>query len=892
MRLKSLIKYDIPEMVIEAWTRRQGDYLLPLQEKAILNGLLSKNDSCELPNLLISAPTSTGKSFCGEMAAIGTLLGRHKVIMLLPLKSIAEEKYAGFRSCYHPLGIRTIIVTGDHPENDADFEFGNFDLALVVYEKFNRLLTVNLDILNQIGLIVIDELQMIGEDKRGPELELSLAKVIESRFAPRLIALSAVLHDETELAEWLGCNLIRETTRPVDLLQGIAFDGCFQYRSFNSGHEDSEEVPLSGNGDELTESLIDFLKADDGGKLVFLKTKRDTIEAAFKLAAVSRWKSAEETMKVLDGEETSFLIRALKQTLGRGVAFHNADLTARQRQAIENGYRRGEIKVIFSTPTLAMGVNLPAETVLLETMKYRSGDFGGRPYLIPVSVAEFQNITGRAGRFGLGRNDKPGRAIILARSDFEREVLWSEYIDNELKVGACSVLNSADIRNIVLDLVVSGLAVSVESLSNALASTFYLNQGGAFDRTKLETACENLISLNLIGKKFQPTPIGAAVAESGISVKSCRLYLESLNRQIPQTLPGWLMLALNGEDFDIGAAGLTSMEYRRRIYEKLCYREFSGHMSDIRSHLGLEIGLQPLSYRQTALLKAVFLLNDWAEAMPVDQLEQRYQLHLGQITDLASTAAWLLASIGKLIEAGDCNSGLPDVLDRFSFNVQFGINPDLRDIHAALGDVLNRRDLKHLADHGITSPGQLIDIHADKLAEILDSESRSTAVIKKIKNLEKEENMKTIGISPAHNGSPAVNFPSTLPFRPSIIELDGRYEKERYLVRIDGMPVRLTGKSFKYLTKLACSRLLANDGWIYKDDIEVGFNQARYLYRLKQEINRDGGIRWNIFENNRLGYYRLDLDPAKVRVNIGNLKNHPDFELREMAERLEPRLTN
>ena len=91
---------------------------------------------------------------------------------------------------------------------------------------------------------------------------------------------------------------------------------------------------------------------------------------------------------------------------------------------------------------------------------------------------------------------------------------------------------------------------------------------------------------------------------------------------------------------------------------------------------------------------------------------------------------------------------------------------------------------------------------------------------------------------------------------------------------------------------MACSRLLGGDGWIYKDDIEAGFNQARYLYRLKQEMKRGGGFSWSIFENNRLGYYRLDLDPAKIKVNIDNLKNHHDFEVRQMADELNPHLAN
>ena len=119
---------------------------------------------------------------------------------------------------------------------------------------------------------------------------------------------------------------------------------------------------------------------------------------------------------------------------------------------------------------------------------------------------------------------------------------------------------------------------------------------------------------------------------------------------------------------------------------------------------------------------------------------------------------------------------------------------------------------------------------------------------------------------------------------PETIEIDGSYERERYLVKINGFPVRLTGKSFKYFIKLAWSRLNGESGWLYKDDIEHGFNQARYLYRMKGEISQGLNSNWPIFENNRLGYYRLNADPSKIKVNLDNLRNHPDFEVRSLAE--------
>lgn len=118
---------------------------------------------------------------------------------------------------------------------------------------------------------------------------------------------------------------------------------------------------------------------------------------------------------------------------------------------------------------------------------------------------------------------------------------------------------------------------------------------------------------------------------------------------------------------------------------------------------------------------------------------------------------------------------------------------------------------------------------------------------------------------------------------PHQIEIDGSYEGDRYLVRINGFPVRLTGKSFKYLTKLAWSRVGRDSGWIFKEDLEAGFNQARYLYRLKSEIAAGFPSDWQVIENNRLGYYRLDIDPRSISINYQNLRHYPDWEVQQLC---------
>ncbi|MCP4685763.1 MAG: DEAD/DEAH box helicase, partial [bacterium] len=94
MNLNDLIKYGLPQRIIDIWRQRQGDRLLPVQSRAVNHGLLDKSAVGGWSrSMIISAPTSSGKSFCAELAAVSALTGRRKAVLLCPMKSLAEEKY-------------------------------------------------------------------------------------------------------------------------------------------------------------------------------------------------------------------------------------------------------------------------------------------------------------------------------------------------------------------------------------------------------------------------------------------------------------------------------------------------------------------------------------------------------------------------------------------------------------------------------------------------------------------------------------------------------------------------------------------------------------------------------------------------------------------------------
>jgi hypothetical protein len=112
-----------------------------------------------------------------------------------------------------------------------------------------------------------------------------------------------------------------------------------------------------------------------------------------------------------------------------------------------------------------------------------------------------------------------------------------------------------------------------------------------------------------------------------------------------------------------------------------------------------------------------------------------------------------------------------------------------------------------------------------------------------------------------------------------VLRLLGTPQGERRLVQWCDRPIALTPKCFKFLAKLAVSKAAQPQRWVTRDELERGENQARYLYRLKGEIESQCGDLPALWENNRRGGYRLTLPPDRVIVSWQTLENYDDYDL-------------
>ena len=165
MRVASLEAFGIDAKILTAWEQAGHEELLPIQDKAVRKGKVLDGGSA-----VVFSPTSSGKTFTGEMAAVQTARRNRRAIYLVPQKALAEEKYREFKAKYAAFGVRVVISTRDRKENDRAIYRGQFHIAIIVFEKFQALLVASPVLLRNVGLVVVDELQMIGDRNRGAGL--------------------------------------------------------------------------------------------------------------------------------------------------------------------------------------------------------------------------------------------------------------------------------------------------------------------------------------------------------------------------------------------------------------------------------------------------------------------------------------------------------------------------------------------------------------------------------------------------------------------------------------------------------------------------------------------------------------------------------------------------
>jgi len=314
-------------------------------------------------NCVIAAPTSVGKTICAEMFMSHEVRVRGgKAIYLAPLRALAKEKIDDwtsensiFKDC------KISICTGDYRLTDARMkELDEADIIVMTSEMLNsrcrNLDSEKNDFLRNCGTIVVDESHLLTVPGRGDHLEVGLMKFSQVARDPRMVFLSATMPNVDQIADWVGCSLVKKDTylvhseyRPCPL--DIHYE---EYESAES-YELTEEYKVS--------LAVDIIKEHKDDKfLVFVHSK-----------------------------VTGDRVRVALEERGIVCELHNADLDKDKRHKVEQKFKSGALRVIVATSTLAWGCNFPARRVII------TGVHRGRT---EVETYDIFQMAGRAGRPG------------------------------------------------------------------------------------------------------------------------------------------------------------------------------------------------------------------------------------------------------------------------------------------------------------------------------------------------------------------------------------------------------------------------------------------------------------------------------------------------------------
>ncbi len=383
--------------------------------------------------VLVSAPTSSGKTVVAEYAIFRALMDGAKVLYTTPLKALSNQKFHDFVRAYGEEAVG--LVTGENTINDGAA------IVVMTTEILRNLIYEDPARLDMVRYVVLDEVHYIDDFPRGSVWE---EIVIQAPPAIKLVGLSATIGNYREIADWMaenrgGMETVFHDVRPVELKMWLAInnrfyplfkgDGGIDQRTWSRAAQEEEASYRIGGyrglpSNDLLHVIQGLRSLEMLPAIYFIFSRRGCREALQRCAyheldlTTAAEKEAIEQVAAqrLQGlkdhdEEALFRRMVDARLLRRGLAEHHAGLLPYHKEMVEELFQRGLIKVVFATETLSLGINMPARGVVVSSFtKFDGVNFS------TLTTGELTQLMGRAGRRGI---DVIGHGVILKEADVE-----------------------------------------------------------------------------------------------------------------------------------------------------------------------------------------------------------------------------------------------------------------------------------------------------------------------------------------------------------------------------------------------------------------------------------------------------------------------------------------
>nr|XP_056704350.1 DNA polymerase theta [Euleptes europaea] len=720
-----LASWGLPKAVLEKYHRLGVVHMFQWQAECLMVG-----QALEGKNLVYSAPTSAGKTLVAELLILKRVLEtRKKALFILPFISVAKEKKFYLQALFQEVGVQ---VEGYIGNVSPAVGFSALDVAICTIERANSLINrlIEENMMDLLGIVVVDELHMLGDSHRGYLLELLLTKV---RFLTeqkkdkqtsrplsdrtQIVGMSATLPNLDLLASWLNADLYHTDFRPVLLMEQLKI-GSKVYDSSMKLVREIQPLPHVKGDEDHVVSLCYETVQDGHSVLVFCPSKNwceklaDIIAREFfrihqeclrKTSSLSPVALDSQGIEQLLGQlkrSPSGLDSVLQQTIKWGVAFHHAGLTFDERDIVEVAFRQGVLRVLVATSTLSSGVNLPARRVIIRTPV-----FGSRS----LDVLTYKQMSGRAGRKGV---DTVGESILVCKpSERTKGVAM---LQGSLRPVRSSLLRqegeevTSSMIRAILEVIVGGVASSPEDIQMYASCTLLGAslkddcQDSGKDRERichgsidacvkwlLENEFIQVLTSDAGKEMYCPTHLGSATLFSSFSPFAALEIFADLQRAMKSFVL----------ENDLHSLYLVTPVYedwaKINWYQFFClWEKLSASMRRVAELVGIEesflarsvkgkiVARTEKQHRQMAVHKRFFTslaLLDLINEVPLKDVAKKYSCNRGQLQSLQQSAATYAGMITVFCSRLGWHN-MEKLLSQFQSRLTFGVQRELCDL--------------------------------------------------------------------------------------------------------------------------------------------------------------------------------------------------------------------
>lgn len=675
----NLLQLGVNDKIIRVLKKNNITELYEHQFDALRNGILSGQ------SMIVNVPTAGGKTLIAEIGMVNRVINDGvKAVYITPLRALAYEKFRDFKK-WKKLALNIAISTGDFSSKAEDVK--NADILVTTIEKFDSIIRHRANWLDKVGVIVVDEFHVLGEPKRGAILENIL---IWAKETIQIIGLSATVGNLESIGKWLGAKVYRSAYRPVELRKGV----------FNKGKIYWEDGKIENKTEKDWYVLVRESIENNKNVLVFVNSRNQAESIAKRIAQYLDVQSS-----INDSDVTDEVYERFGDMIYSGVVYHHGGLSSDVRRWVEDMFRRNKLNVVVATPTLAMGVNMPAWRVIIKDIVQFDKKYG----LKRLDVVDVWQMMGRAGR---PQYSKYGEAIIVVKKSEAIKPVMDRYIYGKVENIMSKMIISDVMYGQVLSLIAGFGYQTVDEIVQHYKDSLFMYQFGIdrMIRNKVEHVVDWLLKNFLVETQslgygsyeedefeiISPTDLGKRVAELYIMPQTAVIMLDYMDK-IKERRDEIAILHLISilPDFEPIAAKQKDIEWLWKdaghVFER-SYVEWNGlDNHNIRKVLGE--------------VKTVLILEEWINGVDESEIIAKYKIGRGDLTKIVEYAEWLMYSLSELYKLEYEKDEVYKWLKDLTVRIKYGVPKEMLDLVKIKG--IGRKKAKDLYNKGIKSIEEL-----------------------------------------------------------------------------------------------------------------------------------------------------------------------------------------